>query len=226
MTRFLKAGALVVAGILIGLIIQFGVNAALAQTPTTPFSPVRQMLNGGMGGHMAGPMTHMGGSMAHMEGSMAHMEGSMAHMGGSMAHMGGQRGHMGQQGIMDRDAMHAKMAEALGISVEELDAAIAAGKTPYQLAEELEVDFAAVQEAMTAAHAEAVAQAVADGTITQAQADQMLAHHAQMGGHKMGADGMGAHGMGAHGMGANEMGAHGMGGQDCPLKAPVEGDSQ
>jgi hypothetical protein len=98
--------------------------------------------------------------------------------------------------------------------VAELEAARAEGKTLYELAEELDVDLAEVRAAMQTAHAEALAQAVADGLITEEQAQAMLAHHAQMG---SGAGGM---------MGGQHMGGM-MGGQfghqgDCPFAEPAE----
>ncbi len=78
------------------------------------------------------------------------------------------------------DVIHAKVAGALGLSLDEFNAALAEGKTPYQLAQEKGVDFATVQAAMQAGMADALKQAVADGKLTQAQADAMLSRHAQM----------------------------------------------
>ncbi len=84
------------------------------------------------------------------------------------------------RGIMTeyRDQIHARVAEALGLTVEEFDAALAAGQTPFALAQEKGVDLQAV---MQAAHAEILKQAVADGKLTQAQADAITQRHAQMG---------------------------------------------
>lgn len=125
------------------------------------------------------------------------------------------RGPGGQGlGIMavDEAVMHAKIAEALGISVEEFEAALAEGKTLYVLAQELGVDFAEVRAAMDAAHAEALAQAVADGTITQEQADWILSHRAQMGQ-------WGASGAGPMGRGVRMGGFSGYAGE-CPYATP------
>lgn len=84
------------------------------------------------------------------------------------------QGMMGQGPLaVEQDAMHAAIADALGLTVEELDAAIADGKDLVDLAAEQGVDFAAVRDAMEAVHAEALAQAVEDGLITQEQADLM-----------------------------------------------------
>lgn len=70
--------------------------------------------------------------------------------------------------------LHAATAEALGLTVEELDAELDAGKTLVQIAGEQGVDLEDVLAAREAARADIVAQLVADGKITQAQADWML----------------------------------------------------
>jgi hypothetical protein len=69
--------------------------------------------------------------------------------------------------------MHVAIAEALGMSLEDFEAALAEGKTPYTLALELGVDFADVREAMDSLHAAALEQATADGLITQERANWM-----------------------------------------------------
>ena len=66
------------------------------------------------------------------------------------------------------------MAKALGISVEELQAAHAEGKSLPTLIEELGLDRETVRANMETAKQEAIQQAVADGVITQEQADQIL----------------------------------------------------
>lgn len=76
--------------------------------------------------------------------------------------------------VLDRDEMEAVVAGVLGLSIEELEAAQAAGKRLPEIAEEQGVTVEEIEAALQAAFAEAVAQAVADGTLTQAQADQLL----------------------------------------------------
>jgi ABC-type sugar transport system substrate-binding protein len=70
------------------------------------------------------------------------------------------------------------MAEALGLSPDEFFAELHAGKTLEEIAEAQGVELEAVQEAMNAARAdamrEAIEQAVEDGNITQEQADWLL----------------------------------------------------
>ena len=88
-----------------------------------------------------------------------------------------QRGNRSGAGLgvraVDEADMHAAIAEALGMSLEDFEAALAAGKSPYTLALELGVDFADVREAMDSLHAAALEQATADGLITQERANWM-----------------------------------------------------
>ncbi len=90
---------------------------------------------------------------------------------GGIMGKGGGNGWMAQY----RDEMHAAIAKALGLSVEEFEAALASGQTVWQIAEAQGVSVEALQSAMQTAHADILAQAVADGTLTQEQADAMLA---------------------------------------------------
>jgi uncharacterized protein (DUF433 family) len=69
-------------------------------------------------------------------------------------------------------------AQALGMTTDELTAALKSGKTLEQIAEEAGVDFADVQAAMQTARdtemRERIQQALDDGTITQENADWLL----------------------------------------------------
>lgn len=75
-------------------------------------------------------------------------------------------------GAIDRQAI---MAEALGLSVADLEAARAAGKTMRDLLDDADLDAAALRDKLTAATEAAIAKAVADGVITQAEADALKA---------------------------------------------------
>ncbi|HSM54596.1 MAG TPA: hypothetical protein VK879_00445 [Candidatus Sulfomarinibacteraceae bacterium] len=75
---------------------------------------------------------------------------------------------------VDPDVMHEAIAEALGVTVEEFETARAEGQTLYELAQELGIDMDTVWEAMRAVKAEAIEQALADGLITEAQAEWLL----------------------------------------------------
>ena len=73
---------------------------------------------------------------------------------------------------IDHDAV---VAKALGISVADLQAARDAGKDLRDLLSELKLDRATFQTNLQKAMDEAIAQAVKDGVITQAQADALKA---------------------------------------------------
>jgi uncharacterized protein YidB (DUF937 family) len=81
-------------------------------------------------------------------------------------------------GLRDKDgtAWRTTLAEVLGISVEQLEIHLAGGETIRTLVEELGLDITDVQTALQAARVEMLQQAVADGSITQVQADLMLNH--------------------------------------------------
>lgn len=75
------------------------------------------------------------------------------------------------RGYIDPQAI---AAEALGMSVEDLQAARQDGSTLADLIEQQGLDRASYLENLRAAHEAAIQQAVDDGVITQAQADQLL----------------------------------------------------
>lgn len=77
------------------------------------------------------------------------------------------------------DQMQAAIAKALGITADELDQALRAGKSPWQIAQEKGMTAEQFQEAMLKAASDVLAQAVKDAKLTQAQADAMLARMKQ-----------------------------------------------
>lgn len=85
----------------------------------------------------------------------------------------------GQEGPL-HDVMEAAIADALGISVEDLQAARAEGKTAWDIAQEQGLSQEAFAALMSDARKAALEQAVADGLITQEQADAIQAHWDQM----------------------------------------------
>lgn len=161
---------------------------------------------------LAAVVIFMGATSAFAQGPA----NSVAPAAGNQAH-----GHMNAgSGLIaiDESVMHAAIADALGISLDELEAALATGKTPATLALDLGIDFAEVRSAMDAVHEAAISQAVADGLITQDQADWMLSHR----GGQNGQQGGGARGgVSGHG-GQARQGAGGGGGYngECPNVAP------
>jgi len=115
------------------------------------------------------------------------------------------RNDFGPRGLRSQAALEAA-AKALGMTADELSAELWGGKTLADLADEKGVDIADVQAAVEAAQlAEtktAIAQAVTDGTITQAKADWLIkgldagywGPGAQGGDFGFGMDGRGGHG--------------------------------
>jgi uncharacterized protein YidB (DUF937 family) len=80
-------------------------------------------------------------------------------------------GHGGPGGRLDLAAA----TEALGITADELRAAAEAGSTLSELAEEQGVDEDRLVDALVTAGEERLAQAVTDGRLTQAEADEKAA---------------------------------------------------
>jgi len=82
----------------------------------------------------------------------------------------------------------ALVAEALGIGIDELEAAQEGGKSFRDLLDEMGIDRETFQANLEAAREKAIAQAVADGVITQEQADALA--EMRLGGEKRGGHGM------------------------------------
>ncbi len=85
-----------------------------------------------------------------------------------------ERGLLAQ--IFDRESVQAIIADTLGISVEELEAAKEEGIRMQQLAEEQGVAIEDIQAAVEAYKAEAVQDALDAELITEAQAEWLLSH--------------------------------------------------
>ena len=114
------------------------------------------------------------------------------------------------------DAMIAAFANELGLSVEDLEARLDAGETVADVAFAQGLTFEEFRALMIDARAQAVAQAVADGTLTQEQADWM----SQRGGGRMfgdGGQGMQGAGYGMHGSGQGQFSN-----PDCPYYGQVQ----
>jgi hypothetical protein len=94
------------------------------------------------------------------------------------------------------------LATALGMTADELEAALAEGQSMSDLMDEKGIDAATLQTNAQAAYEAAVQQAVTDGVITQAQADDILAED---GFNLFGHGGRGSH----HGGGRGGRGGHG-----------------
>lgn len=100
------------------------------------------------------------------------------------------------QDIFSRDDAQAVIAEQLGLTVEELAAARDEGTHIAELADAQGIDLETLMTAVSEARTAAFEQAVADGTLTQEQADLLLSQrgpHFGFGGHG-GPGGRGMHG--------------------------------
>lgn len=89
---------------------------------------------------------------------------------------GGGRGGRGGPGGMRGGASLATVATALGITEAELQTELQTGKTIAALATAKGVDLSVVSNALLEAEKTKLAQAVTDGKLTQAQADERLAN--------------------------------------------------
>ncbi len=89
------------------------------------------------------------------------------------------RGDFRPRGERSHYIQPAAIAEALGVSVEELEDARMEGKTIFELAEELGVDLDDIRATMQATLEKAVQQAVEKGLISEDQAEKMFSHMAQ-----------------------------------------------
>ena len=129
-----------------------------------------------------GPMVNL------MPGSTYRTPFGVERYGYGYGMMGGRGGMMwdgdepggygwGMMGGAYQDEMHAAIADALGMTEEELEQAMwEEGKTPWQLADEKGISQDELWAAMQDAHASVLAEMVADGVITQEQADWMQQH--------------------------------------------------
>jgi hypothetical protein len=90
----------------------------------------------------------------------------------------GPGGMWGQQGDSQYGPMHEYMEEALAkamkVDVEDLEAALADGKTMWQFAQEKGLSLEAFQQAMLEGRKNAITAMVEDGLLTKEQGDWML----------------------------------------------------
>jgi len=106
------------------------------------------------------------------------VDGVSPNFGGMMGRGGqGRMGGMYAQGQAGFGPMHeymiAALSEKLGLSVDELNTRITNGERPYDIAAAQGMTSEQIQVHLVEAHDEAMKAAVADGVITQEQADWM-----------------------------------------------------
>ena len=93
--------------------------------------------------------------------------------------MGGWRAGGDHYGPM-HEYMIAALAEALGLTPEDLQNRINNGETPYEIAQSQGLTDAQIRDLFDQSHDAALQKAVEAGVVTQEQADWMEQHHEQM----------------------------------------------
>lgn len=107
-------------------------------------------------------------------------------MGGGRGFCGSGNGDVsgtavpGQTGVI-HDGVVSYFAEKLGIAVDEINSRLANGETMAQIALSTGLSYEEFRTLMVDARTAAINQAVADGTLTQEQADWMLSRGGMMG---------------------------------------------
>lgn len=97
------------------------------------------------------------------------------------------------------DVMHEAVADFLGISLDDLEEAMDQGRSMFALAAERDVDFAELRQVMVETRTEMIEEALADGVITESQAEWMMERTGPaMGGYQYHS---GCHGAGPYGFG-------------------------
>jgi hypothetical protein len=163
MKRYLIIGG--IAGVVVTLALVallaagvFSYRVALAQTQPDPNTP-----NGAYG---PGMMGRWGSSSGMMGRSGGYGRGMMGFGDGTTGPM--------------HEYMISTLAEKLGLTAEELQAEIDAGKTPYEVAQAQGLSDEEIRQVWLEAHDQALEQAVAAGALTQEQADWMDSRMEQM----------------------------------------------
>ncbi len=157
--RVMIVGAVVLVALLAVAALAYAQGVAQSTPPGFGYGP------GLMSGRsaMRGPMMRYGQPIT---GTMPY---GRSMMGGIGMMAGGGYGPM-------RDAMHTALAEALDLTREQLDERIADGETPHEIALAQGLTDEQFFQLMQTARQTAVEQRVADGMLTQEQADWMLSH--------------------------------------------------
>jgi hypothetical protein len=166
---------------------------------------------GGHGGHGAGMGAERGQNLADALGiPLEELEAARAEAFGKGLEQAVENGRLTQEeadlmlagqtlrSLIDRRAL---TAEALGMSVEELQAAHEAGQSLRDLLEEKGIDPQDFRDSVQALVDAAIEQAVADGVITAEQAETLKEHKGRMGKGKRGGMRGGEPGAGPGGQG-------------------------
>ena len=162
----MKKLMLMMTGFLLAVLVLAGAGLAYAQTQTPPDGGIQVCPFCDQDG---GNFTRRGPGMMWGFGDDGSYAGGHGMLGGFAAGSATEGG----LGLM-HDFMLAAFAEALNIDPTALEARLDAGETMWEIAEAQGLSAEDFQALMLAARTDALTQAVADGTITQEQADWML----------------------------------------------------
>lgn len=146
MKKFILIGA--ITAVVIAALGMAGFAYAQGQTPSTPISP---------NGRASSSQLWMNSGAGRGQGRMGGMRAQASD---------------GSYGLL-HNYMINTMAQALGTTAEQLQTRLDAGETMWTIAQEQGMSAETLSQLMTQARTDATNQAVADGTITQAQADFM-----------------------------------------------------
>ncbi len=169
----------VIATVAVLAIAVLGAGFVLAQTPTppAPWGNGYGMMGGNSGYGMMGGYGYQNGTPA--PGYGYGMMGNFAQNGDGYASLRVNNMH---QWMYTSGGMHTLvwngLADAIGLTPDELNAELASGKTLTQIAEAKGVSQEQLAAGLETSVKAGLDKAVADGALTQAQADQMLGHMA------------------------------------------------
>lgn len=167
--------------LIVGLVVALGALATVGVVSAQSVTPPNPPYGCGFAGNgFGGGMTLAPASGAGVNGYGPGMMGG----NGPRGMMGGGYGMLGANGTYGpmHDAMFNALAEGIGLSREDLDARVAAGETPYQIALSLGFTQTEFVQIMTDARTAGLADAVAQGYLTQEQADWMQNRMSRFGG--------------------------------------------
>ncbi|MBN1669109.1 MAG: hypothetical protein JW862_18590 [Anaerolineales bacterium] len=162
----MKNFLLILAGFTLAILVLGGAGLVYAQTQNPPAVEFQDCpFCDGDGQLQQGPGMMWGGRSAGFEGRHPGMRGGFT--------SGGFAADGEEMGLM-HDTMLAAFAAALNLDVTELETRLEAGETLAEIAAPAGLSTDDFQALMFTAREEALAQAVADGAISQEQADWML----------------------------------------------------
>lgn len=183
MKKFWIIGTLAALALIVFGVVGYAYAQSRTPTPTPQAGSTGNGSGTYRGGMMSGGWRGYGGMMGN--GTQGYGGGMMGR--GMMGYGANSQGYNGcpmadgdENGTLECGPMHDTMinaiAQALGITPQELETRVQAGDTPWVIAQGQGLTKEQFQEKLTTALTTALNQAVSNGVITQAQADFMRQH--------------------------------------------------